>query len=45
MFANNKGADKPAHMRSLIRAFFVRFLESILSKLGTVDEETGLKLA
>ena len=27
-FANNTGADQPAHPRSLIRAFVVYFLES-----------------
>ena len=26
----SKGADQPAHPRSLIRAFFIRFLESII---------------
>ena len=26
-FANNKGADQPAHPRSLISAFVIRFLE------------------
>ena len=25
-FANNKGADQPAHPRSLIRAFVIRLL-------------------
>ena len=29
-FANNKGADQPAHLRSLISAFFIRFLQSII---------------
>ena len=28
-FANNKGADKPAHLRSLISAFVILLLESI----------------
>ena len=28
-YANNKGADQPAHPRSLISAFVVRCLESI----------------
>ena len=31
--ANNKGADQPAHPRSLISAFVIRFLESIISRL------------
>ena len=34
-FANNKDADQPAHLRSLIRAFVFRILESIISKLAT----------
>ena len=34
-FANNKGADQPAHPRSLISAFVVRILESIIRKLAT----------
>ena len=28
---NNKGADQPAHLPSLISAFVIRFFESILS--------------
>ena len=31
-FANNTGADQPAHPRSLISAFVIRLLESIISK-------------
>ena len=34
-FANNTGADQPAHPRSLISAFVFRFLESIIRKLAT----------
>ena len=34
-FANNKGAPQPAHLRSLIRTFVIRLLESIISKLAT----------
>ena len=34
-FANNTGADQPAHPRSLISAFIIRFLESIICKLAT----------
>ena len=30
-YANNKGADQPAHPRSLISDFVVRFLDSIIS--------------
>ena len=53
-FANNTGADQPAHPRRLISTFVIRFLDSIISKLATseisifklvsVAEETGLKL-
>ena len=32
--ANNKGADQPAHPRSLISAVVIRFLESIISRLA-----------
>ena len=34
-FANNIGADQPAHVRSLICAFVIRFLESFICKLET----------
>ena len=54
-FANNTGADQPAHPRSLISTFVIRFMESIICKLATdenssfylvsVGEETDLKLA
>ena len=30
-YANNKGADQSAHPRTLISAFFVRCLDSIIS--------------
>ena len=33
--ANNTGADQPAHPRSLISAFVIRFVESIICKLAT----------
>ena len=33
--ANNKSADQPAHPHSLIRAFVIRFLERIISRLAT----------
>ena len=33
-FANNKSADQPAHPRSLISAFVIRVLESIISRLA-----------
>ena len=32
-FANNTGADQPAHPRSLFSAFVIRFLKSTLSFL------------
>ena len=54
-FANNKGADQPAHPRSLISAFVIHLLESIISTLATnklsffylvsVAEQGGLSLA
>ena len=34
-FVNNTGADQPAHLRSLISAFVIRFLESIMCKLAS----------
>ena len=53
-FANNTGADQPAHPRSLISAFVIHFVESIICKLAPgeisifwlvpVAKETGLKL-
>ena len=39
-FANNTGADQPAHPRSLISAFVIRFLESIICKLATGEIST-----
>ena len=36
-FANNKGADQHAHLRRLIGAFTIRFLESILPQIATGD--------
>ena len=36
-FANNKGADQPAHPRSLISVFVIPFLESTISKLATSE--------
>ena len=35
-YANNQGADQPAHLRSLISAFVIRFLESMISILSTI---------
>ena len=34
-FANNTGPDQPAHLRSLISTFVIRFLESVLCRLAT----------
>ena len=33
-FANNKGADQPAHPRSLISAFVIHYLENTVVKLA-----------
>ena len=51
-FANNKAADQPAHPRSLISAFVICALESIISRhtmseisiflIVSVAEENGL---
>ena len=51
---NNKGADQPAHLRSLFSAFDFCLLESIISRLSTseisifllvsVAEQAGLNL-
>ena len=53
-YANNKGADQPAHPRSLISAFVVRCLDSVMSlvsvtkisslMLASVTEQAGLSL-
>ena len=40
-YANNKGADQPAHPCSLISAFVVRFLDSIIPIL-TKSKIAGL---
>ena len=34
-FANTTGADQPAHPRSLISDFVIRFVESVICKLAT----------
>ena len=36
-YANNKGADQPAHPRSLITTFFVRCLDIILTLLAIAE--------
>ena len=41
LYANNKGADQPAHLRSLISAFVVRCLYSIIS-LDSIAEISRL---
>ena len=41
---NNKGAEQPAHPRSLISAYVFPSFESIISRLS-VAEGTGLSLA
>ena len=47
---NNKDADQPAHLCSLISTFVIRLLESIIykilhkQKLDSVAKETGLSL-
>ena len=45
-YANNKGADLPAHPRSLISTFVVRYLDSIipLVSIASVAEKAGLSL-
>ena len=35
--ANNKGTEQPAHPRSLISPFVIRFLVSVMSKLVTSE--------
>ena len=40
-YANNKGADQPAHPHSLISAFVVRCLDSIIS-LDSIAEISTL---
>ena len=42
--ANNKSADQPAHPRSLISAFVVRCLDSIIP-LVSISESSSLYLA
>ena len=42
-YAKNKGAEQPAHPRTLISAFVVRCLDSIIS-LDSIAEISRLKL-
>ena len=53
-YANNKGEDQPVHPHSLIRAFVVRCIHSLISKftkfkissqLVSVADQAGLSLA
>ena len=40
-YANNKGADQPAHRRSLISTFVVHYLDSIIP-LVSISEISSL---
>ena len=42
-YANNKGTDQPAHLRSLISAFVFRCLDSI--SLDSIAEISRIQLA
>ena len=44
LYVNNKGADQPAHPRSLISAFVVRYLDNIIP-LVSISEISSLYLA
>ena len=44
LYANNKGADQPAHLPSLISAFVVRCLDSVMS-VASVTKISSLMLA
>ena len=44
LYANNKGADQPAHSRSLISAMVVRCLDSIMPPVS-ISEISSLFLA
>ena len=44
LYANNKGANQPAHPRSLISAFVVRCLDSVMP-LVSVTKISSLLLA
>ena len=54
-YANNKGADQPAHLRSMISAFVVHCLDSTIPLLAiaeisrpwqvAVAEQSGLSLS
>ena len=35
LYTNNKGTDQPAHLCSLISAFVIHFLESIMTPLDS----------
>ena len=44
LYANNKGADQPAHPRSLISTFVVHCLDSVVS-LVSVNKIPSLMIA
>ena len=37
LYANNKGADQSAHLRSLISAFVVSCLDSIIARISNCE--------
>ena len=41
-YANNKGTNQPAHSRSLISAFVVRCLDSIIPLIAIADISMSL---
>ena len=43
-YANNKGADQPAHPRSLISTFDVRCLDSIIPNILAISKISRLYL-
>ena len=44
LYANNKGADQPVHPHSLISAFVVRYLDSMIT-LVSISKISSLNLA
>ena len=52
-YANNQGADQPAHPHIMISAFVVRYVDSLMPilakfkisclQLGSVAEQTGFR--
>ena len=43
-YANNKGADQPAHPRSLISTFFVHCLDNIIPLVSISEISAGSNL-